>query len=80
MTRQSIRDSEETAKQSETAARFLEDLAVHADSDNEKQQLLAIARNFRLAVYKKPKSPKRSKGESAARPSKHNSSSGGPYG
>jgi hypothetical protein len=64
MTRKSIRDSKETAKQSETAARFMEDLAVHADSDNEKQQLLAIARNFRLAVHNKPTSPKRSKGES----------------
>jgi hypothetical protein len=80
MKRQSIRDSKETTDQSETTARFLEDLAVHADSDNEKQQFLAIARNFRLAVQSKPTSPKRSKGESPANPSKHNSSSGGQYG
>jgi hypothetical protein len=53
---------------------------VHADSDNEEQQLLAMARNFRLAVYNKPTSPKRPKGESPVRPSKHNPSSGGPCG
>lgn len=66
--RRSIRDSKETKKRFETAARFLEDLAVHADSDEEKQQFQAMARNFRLAVKGKPKSRKRSKGESPANP------------
>ena len=66
--RPSIRDSKETAKQFETAARLLEDLAIHADNDEEKREFLAMARNFRLADRGKPKSPKRYKGESAANP------------
>ncbi len=48
--RQSIRDSKETAKQSETTAQFLEDLAAHADNAKERQRCLAAARNFRLAA------------------------------
>ena len=36
--RQSIRDSKETTKQSETAAPFLENLAAKTDSNNERQR------------------------------------------
>lgn len=48
--RQLIRDSKEVAKQSETAAQFLEDLAGRADTANERQHCRAAARNLRLAV------------------------------
>jgi hypothetical protein len=48
--RQSIRDSKEAAKQSETAAQFLEDLAGRADNANERQRCRAAARNLRLAA------------------------------
>jgi hypothetical protein len=44
--RRSLLDS----KESETAARFLEDLAVHADNDEERQRCLAVAKNLRSAA------------------------------
>jgi hypothetical protein len=34
----------------ETTAQLLEDLAAHADNDEERQRCLAVARNFRLAA------------------------------
>jgi alkyl sulfatase BDS1-like metallo-beta-lactamase superfamily hydrolase len=49
--RQSIRDSKETAKQSETAAQFLEDLAGHADTAKERQRCLAVAKDLRSAAH-----------------------------
>jgi hypothetical protein len=65
--RQSIRDSKETAKQSETAARFLEDLAVHADNDEERQRCLAAAKHFRLAAKKQIRKPQATKKRSRAK-------------
>jgi hypothetical protein len=64
--RQSIRDSKETAKQSETAARFLEDLAVHADNDEERQRCLAVAKDLRSAVHSTARKSKRKKSRNQA--------------
>jgi hypothetical protein len=47
---QLIQDSAETTGQCETTAQLLEDLAAHADNDEERQRCLAAARNFRLVA------------------------------
>jgi hypothetical protein len=74
---QLVRDSAETTDQYETIAQFLEDLAVHADSDRERQSCLSAARDFRLAAQNKTANRKRPKGD--AKPNRCNpkSSSGG---
>ena len=63
----------------ETAAEFLEDLAEHADSDQEKQQCLAEARNFRVAA-RSTASHKRSKGKKKATPVGRRTYTGGQHG
>jgi hypothetical protein len=59
--RQSIRDSKETAKQSEITALFLEDLAVHVNNAEERQGCLATARNYRLAAQNQTRRSQRTK-------------------
>jgi hypothetical protein len=49
------------SKESETAARFLEDLAVHADNDEERQRCLAVAKNLRSAARGTARKSKRQK-------------------
>jgi len=69
----------ETTDQYETTAELLEDLAAHADCDQERRRCLAAARNFRRAAQSTA-SRKRSKGEPQPRTSRHKSSSGGQHG
>jgi len=63
--RQSIRDSKET-RQSKIAARFLEDLAVHADNDEERQRCLAVAKDLRSAAHSTARKSKRKKSRNRA--------------
>jgi hypothetical protein len=59
--RQSIRDSKEAAKQCQTAAQFLDDLAGHAHTDEEKQHCLAVAKDLRSAAHGMSRKSKRRK-------------------
>src|SRR5579864_1551563 len=42
--------SAEVTDECETTAQLLEDLAAHADNDEERQRCLAVAKNFRLVA------------------------------
>jgi len=63
-----IGDPAGIADRYEVAAQFLEDLAMHADSDKERQCCFAAARNFRLGGQNKPANRKRPKGEMEPKP------------
>ena len=61
---QSIRDSKEIARQYKIAARFLEDLAVRTDSDEERQRCLAVAEDLRSAAHSTRRKSKRKRKKS----------------
>jgi hypothetical protein len=63
---QSIRDSKEIARQSKIAARLLEDLAVHADNDEERQRCLAVAKDLRSAAHSTARKSKLKKSRNQA--------------
>ncbi len=75
-----IRDSAGTTNPCETAARLLEDLAMGADSNKEKEDCLAAARDFRLAAGKQPALRKRPKGDAEPTRRRPKSPSGGQCG